>query len=46
MTKDFTNNKQIKDEQRLVLSDLGRIMGRWKGCFGKLLNNENHTSAK
>ena len=28
--KDFTNNNQIKDEQRVVLRDLDRIMGRWK----------------
>ena len=27
---DFTKNKQIKDEQRVVLGDLDRIMGRWK----------------
>ena len=28
--KDFTKNNQIKDEQRVVLRDLDRIMGRWK----------------
>ena len=39
---DFTKNNQIKDEQRVVLMDLDRIMGRWKGCFDKLLNGENH----
>ena len=40
--KDFTNNNQIKDEQRIVLRDLDRIVGRWKGYFDKLLNGENH----
>ena len=40
--KDFTKNNQIKDEQRVVLRDLDRIMGRWKGYFDKLLNGENH----
>ena len=27
--KDFTKNNQIKDEQRVVLRDLDRIMGRF-----------------
>ena len=40
--KDFTKNNQIKDEKRIVLRDLDRIMGRWKGYFDKLLNGENH----
>ena len=40
--KDFTKNHQIKDEQRVVLRDLDRILGRWKGYFDKLLNGENH----
>ena len=40
--KDFTKNNQIKDEQRLVLRDLDRIVGRWKGYFDRLLNGENH----
>ena len=33
--KDFTKNNQIKDEQHVVLKDLGRIMGRWnlEGIF-------------
>ena len=31
--KDFTRNNQIKDEQCVVLTDLDRIMGRWKGYF-------------
>ena len=44
MTKDFTKNNQIKDEQHVVLRDLDRIMGRWKGCIDKLLNEENHWS--
>ena len=39
---DFTNNNQIKDEQRVGLRDMDRIMGRWKGYFDKLLNGENH----
>ena len=29
MAKDFTKNNQIKDEQRVVLRDLDRIMGRF-----------------
>ena len=40
--KDFTKNYHIKDEQRVVLRDLDRIMGIWKGYFDKLLNGENH----
>ena len=40
--KDFTKNNQIKEEQRVVIRDLDRIMGRWKGYFDKLLNGENH----
>ena len=36
--KDFTKNNQIKEEHRL-----DRILGRWKGYFDKLLNEENHT---
>ena len=39
--KDLTKNNQIKDEQRVVLRVLGRIMGLWKGCFDKLLDGEN-----
>ena len=42
--KDFTKNNQIMDEQRVVLRDMYRIMGRWKGYFDKLLNGENHRS--
>ena len=44
MTKDFIKNHKIKDEQRAVLRDLDMIMRRWKGCFDKLLNEENHMS--
>ena len=40
MTKDFAKNYKIKDEQCIVLRDLDRIMGRRKGYFGKLLNEE------
>ena len=39
--KDFTKNNQIKDEQRVVLRDLDRIVGRWNGFFDRLLNGEN-----
>ena len=39
---DFTKNNRIKDEQRVGLRDLDRIMGRWNGYFDKLLNGENH----
>ena len=44
ITKGFTKKNKIKDEQRVVLRDLDRIMGRWKGYFDKLLNEENHWS--
>ena len=44
MTKDFTKNNQIKDEQHVVSRDPDRIMGRWKGCIDKLLNEEHHRS--
>ena len=40
--KYFTKNNQTKDEQRVVLRDLDRIMGSCKGYFDKLLNGENH----
>ena len=40
--KDFTNNNQIKEEHRVLLKDLDRILGRWKGYFDKLLNGENN----
>ncbi len=44
MSKDFTKNNQIKDEQCVVLRDLDMIKGRWKGGFDKLLDEENHKS--
>ena len=40
--KDLTKNNQIKDEQRVMLRNLDRIMGKWNGYFDKLLNGENH----
>ena len=40
--KDFTKNNQIMEEHRVLLRDLDKILGRWKGYFYKLLNGENH----
>ena len=40
--KDFTKNNQIKEEHRVLLRDLDKILGRWNGYFDKLLNGENH----
>ena len=40
--KDFTKNNQIKEEHSVLLRGLGKILGRWKGYFDKLLNGENH----
>ena len=40
--KDFTKNNQIKEEHRVLLRDLDRILGIRKGYFDKLLNGENH----
>ena len=40
-TKDFSHMKQIKNEYGVVLRDLDMIIGRWKGYFDKLLNEEN-----
>ena len=40
--KEFSKNNQIKEEHRVLLRDLDRILGRWKGYFDKLLNGENH----
>ena len=40
--KDLTKNNPIKDEQRVVVRDLDRIMGMWKGYFYELLYGENH----
>ena len=39
--KDFTQIRQIKDEQGVVLWENDQIIERWKGYFGKLLNEEN-----
>ena len=38
---DFTKNNQIQEEHRVLLRDLDKILGRWKGYFDKLLNGEN-----
>ena len=40
--KDFTKNNQIKEEHSVLVSDLDKILGRWKGYFDKLRNGENH----
>ena len=40
--KDFTKNNQIKEEHRVLLRYLDKILVRWEGCFDKLLNGENH----
>ena len=40
--KDFTTNNQIKEEHRVLWRDLDRIWGRWKVCYDKRLNGENH----
>ena len=40
--KDFTKNTHIKEEHRVLLRDLDRILGRLKGYFDQLLNGENH----
>ena len=40
-SKDFSHMKQIKNEHGVVLRDLYMIIGRWKGYFDKLLNEEN-----
>ena len=40
--KDFTKNNQIKEEHRVLLRYLDRILGRWEGYFDKLLNGENN----
>ena len=39
--KDFTQIRQIKDEQGVVLWEHDKIIERWKGYFDKLLNEEN-----
>ena len=40
--KDFTKINQIKGEHSVLLRDLDKILGRWKGYFDKLLNGENN----
>ena len=40
-TKDFTQIRQIKDDQGKVLLDEGKIKERWEIYFEKLLNEEN-----
>ena len=40
--KDFTKNKQIEEEHRVLLRDLDKRLGRWNGYFDKLVNGENH----
>ena len=39
--KYFTQIRQIKDEQGVVLWEYDKIIERWKGYYGKLLNEEN-----
>ena len=39
--KDFTQIRQIKDEQGVVLWEHDTILERWKGYYGILLNEEN-----
>ena len=36
--------KQIKNEDGVVLRELDMIIGRWKGYFDQLLNEENPRS--
>ena len=38
---DFTQIRQIKDEQGVVLWEHDKIIERWKVYYGKLLNEEN-----
>ena len=40
--KDFTKNNQTKEEHRVLLRYLDRILGRWEGYVDKLLNGENN----
>ena len=40
-TKAFTQMRQIKDKQGVVLSEHDKIIERWIGYYGKLLNEEN-----
>ena len=39
--KDSTQIRQIRDEQGVVLWEHDKIIERWKGYYGKLLNEEN-----
>ena len=43
-SKDFSHMKQIKNEHGVILRDLDMIIGRWKGYFDKLLNEEKPRS--
>ena len=43
-SKDFPHMKQTKNEHGVILRDLDMIIGRWKGYFDKLLNEENPRS--
>ena len=43
-SKDFSHMKQIKNEHGVILRNLDMIIGRWKGYFDKLLNEENPRS--
>ena len=38
---DFSQIRQIKDEQGLVIWEHDKIIERWKIYYGKLLNEEN-----
>ena len=44
VSKDLSHMKQIKNEHGVVLRDLDMIIGRLKGYFDKLLNEENRRS--
>ena len=39
--KDFSQIRQIRDEQGVVLWEHDKIIERWKGYYGTLLNEEN-----
>ena len=39
--KDFTQIRQSKDEEGVYLWEHDKIIERWKGYYGKLLNEEN-----
>ena len=43
--KDFTQIRQIKDEQGVGQWEHHKIIERWKGYYGKLLNEENPRTA-